>query len=167
MLKGFFPVPTLVWYILFCGTCLLFLMWSRQWQSFIWLYSKLTLRNETRMWCRFVWYRLKALQEMIVLSRDSVSAACKIPFPCFEAQMEGRALLNQVLPFLINARIKNVPLFNGKLWRPSNSFIWFCGELKGAYWDFFLTDIYVYFLRAVLCMEGSASCWLSYFSCLW
>lgn len=28
---------------------------------------------------------------------------------------------------------------------PSNSFMWFCGKLKGAYWDFFLPEIYVYF----------------------
>lgn len=34
---------------------------------------------------------------MVVLSRDSVPAAHKITFPPFEAQMEGHALLNQIL----------------------------------------------------------------------
>lgn len=34
---------------------------------------------------------------MVLLSRDLVPAACKITFPRFEAQMEGHALLNQIL----------------------------------------------------------------------
>ena len=60
---------------------------------------------------------------MVVLSRDLVPAAGEITFPCFEAQMEGHALLNQILLFLINVCVKNVPLFNGKLRRPSNFFM--------------------------------------------
>lgn len=34
---------------------------------------------------------------MVVLSRDLVPVALKITFPCFKAQMEGHALLNQIL----------------------------------------------------------------------